>query len=94
MPHKRARLDDQRARDVAYEVRHAPLVFPDHSPEAALLSLETLRAVLVLLPRDFLKQALLRLRTIVRELSVLVEPQHVGDSTHAVCSSEPFFDPA
>ena len=75
MPHKRARLEDQRARDAAHEARRAPVVVTDHTPEAALLSLEVMRGVPVLLPRDFLKQALLRLRSIVRELSVLVEPK-------------------
>ena len=71
-----------------------PLVIADHTPEAALISLEVLRGVLLLLPRDFLKEALLRLHSIVRELSVLAEPQHAGNSAHAAaCSAEPYFDP-
>ena len=94
MPHKRARTEGcLHAREAAHDVRRLPLVLADHSPEAALLSLETLRGILLLLPRDWLKQALLRLRSIVRELSVLVEPQYVGVSSDAASSSEPVFDP-
>ena len=51
------------------------MVITDHTPEAVLLSLEVVRGVLLLLPRDLLKQALSRLRSIVRELAILVEPQ-------------------
>ena len=93
MPHKRARLEDQRARDAAHEARRAPVVVTDHTREAALLSLEVLRGVLVVLPRDFLKQALSRLRSIVRELSVLVEPQTDGYTSLAASSNQPYFDP-
>ena len=74
MPHKR-RAEDQRARDAAHDAGRAPVVLVDHTPEAALHSLEVVWGVLLLLPRDWLKQALARLRAIVRELSVLVEPQ-------------------
>ena len=84
MPHTRAR-----ASAAEHEVRRLPVVIPDGSPEAALVSLEVLRGVLLLLPRDWLKQALLRLRSIVLELSVLVD----GGSSNATSSSEPFFAP-
>ena len=93
MPHKRARVEGHlHAREVAHDVRRLPVVIPDHSPEAALVSLEALRGVLLLLPREWLKQALLRLRAIVRELSVLVDFQD-GVAPNATGSAEPFFDP-
>ena len=94
MPHKRARVEDQRARDAAHEARRAPVVITDHTPEAALLSLEVLWGVPLLLPRDFLKQALSRLRSIVRELSILVEPQeHVGVASLDASNGQSHFDP-
>ena len=50
------------------------MVFADHTSEAVLSSLEWLRGILLALPRVCLRQALGRLRSIVRELEVLVEP--------------------
>ena len=94
MPHKRARVDGHlHAREVAHDVRRAPLAYPEFSPEAALLSIESLRAALVLLPRDFLKVALARWRSIVCELAFLVEAPNVGNSSGSLFPTEPEFDP-
>ena len=84
MPHKRLR-PDQEARDSAHWARRTAVLIPEQSPEAVLLSLEGLRGVLVALPRAWLRQALCRLRGIVRELEVLVEP--VTDLEHGYPSN-------
>ena len=96
MPHKRARVEDQRARDASHEARRAPVVITDHTPEAALLSLEVVRGVLLLLPRDALKQALSRMRSIVCELAILVEPQESngGLASFDATNGQSNFDPA
>ena len=58
-------------------------------PPRLLLSLEGLRGLLVALPRAWLRQALCRLRSIVRELEVLVEP--VTDLEHGFPTELPNF---
>ena len=73
MPHKRLR-SDQEARDSAHWARRTPVTLLEQSPESVLLSLEGLRGLLLALPRAWLRQALCRLRSIVRELEVLVAP--------------------
>ena len=74
MPHKRSRAELE-ARDSERLARQTvPCLTGDRSPEAILWSLEALRAVLPSLPLAWLRQALRRLRIIVSELEVLVEP--------------------
>ena len=72
MPHKRSRAETD-----AWEVGHVarrsgPAVVPTAAPEAALRSIEAVRAVLITLDRTWLRQALLRLRQLATEIEILV----------------------
>ena len=77
MPHKRSR-EQACARETGHEAPRTPSPVPvaDPSPAAILWGLETLRATLIGLSRAWLRLALLRMRQIVAEIEILVDPQN------------------
>ena len=74
MPHKRRR-EEALAREEGHQARRsAPPAVTGQTPQASLWSLEVLRAVWITLDRHWLRQAALRLRSILAEIDILLEP--------------------